>query len=73
MMFHLFTQSNELKPRPAARLSAANMALKLGDAAGAMDTYIGMLRDGALPSNHAVLLRKMGEASNALEYYSRFV
>lgn len=61
-----FHQSNELRPRPAARLSAANMALKLGDAAGAMEGYLALLRDGSLPGDHEVLQRKMREASSDL-------
>ena len=59
-----FHQSNELRPRAAARLSAANMALKLGDAAGAMEGYLALLRDGSLPGDHEVLQRKMREASS---------
>ena len=65
--FHLFTQSDQLQPRPSARISAANMALKLGDAAGAMETYLALLRDGALPEDakqRDMLLRKIREASN---------
>ena len=64
--FECFVQSDELRPRPAARLSAANMALKLGDAPGAMQRYLELLRDGSLPGNHPLLLRKMSEASESL-------
>ena len=65
--YHLFTRSDQLQPRPAARLSAANMALKLGDGASAMESYLSLLRDGALPEDSKqrdLLLRKIGEASN---------
>ena len=39
------------------------MALKLGDAAGAMEAYLALLAGGVLPGNHALLQRKMREAS----------
>ena len=66
--FHFFTASEAREPRPSARLSAANMALKLGDASGALDTYLGELQDGSLPPDEkqrALLLRKIKEASTA--------
>ena len=65
--YRCFSQSNALRSRPAARLSAANMALKLGDASGAMETYLALLQEGEMgPENgrqREVLLRKMREAS----------
>ena len=64
--YRCFSQSDALRSRPAARLSAANMALKLGDAAGAMETYLSLLKEGEMTENgrqREVLLRKIREAS----------
>ena len=47
-------------------MSAGNMLLKLGDAAGAMDIYLRILQEGGLHGNPELLLRKMREASATL-------
>ena len=56
----------QVQPRPAARLSAANMALKLGDASGAIQSYLDLLREGAVPADHDMLHRKLKEATTVL-------
>lgn len=63
----LFERANELAPRATARLSAANMSLKLGDAAGAMEVYLALLSSGAMPAGHATLQRKLREATEMLK------
>jgi hypothetical protein len=67
----LFTRSNELVPRAAARLSAANMVLKLGDAAAAMQVYLDLLATGAMKPDHQLLQRKMKEATARLSAAGR--
>ena len=66
----LFDCANTLAPSPAARFSAANMALKLGDASEAMETYLDLLKEGGtngLPrSRHELLERKLREAASML-------
>ena len=57
-----FTEAYLVSRRPAAKLSSANMQLKLGDAAGALDVYLEMIRKGDYPPNHEVLHRKIREA-----------
>ena len=58
-----FAEAYLVSRRPAAKLSSANMQLKLGDAAGALDVYLEMLRKGDYPPDHEVLHRKIREAS----------
>ena len=62
----LFIESDALHPRAAARLSAANMALKQGDATAAIDGYLELLRSGTVPANHELLHRKLQEATRML-------
>ena len=68
--YEYFRRANELRPRPEARLSAANMALKVGDANGAMEGFLGLLKEGedALPANYTRerVLSKIGEASKIM-------
>ena len=61
-----FNRSHELAPRPAARVSAANMALKLGDAEHAMSEYLDVMEEGSLAGGREMLQRKLREASKSL-------
>ena len=59
-----FVRSNELYPRSTARISAANMALKLGDAASATEAYLALLEEGGMaPKEQVIVQRKLREST----------